>query len=494
MTLLLTAAQMREADRLAIAAGTPGIELMERAGRAAAEVAAGMAGGGPIAILCGPGNNGGDGFVMARLLAAQGREVTVGLIGDRGRLVGDAALAAAAWTGPVDDASAIDLSRAAIVVDALFGTGLARPLAGDAAAVVEAMNGAGRPVLAVDMPSGVDSDTGAVLGTAVRATRTVTFAARKPGQLLMPGRRHCGAIALADMGIPPDVLNRVAGSLHANEPPLWEHAYPRIDDESHKYTRGHALVLSGPSTRTGAARLAARAALRAGAGLVTLAAPRSALLVAAAQLTAIMLRPCDGAGDLAAILEDPRYAVVALGPGYGVGEETRAAVAVAAAARRGLVLDADALTSFAGATDDLAQVLAGTPAVLTPHGGEFARLLGDVAGASKVDRASEAAARLNAVIVLKGADTVIAAPDGRAAINAHASPYLATAGSGDVLAGLIAGLMAQGMAPFEAACAGVWLHGDAGLRLGPGLIAEDLPEAMPAVLRDLLSGHLDPGP
>jgi NAD(P)H-hydrate epimerase len=373
------------------------------------------------------------------------------------------------------------------VIDALFGTGLTRPLAAEAAAAVEAINGAGRPVLAVDLPSGLDSDTGEIRGVAVRARETVTFAARKPAHLLLPGRGLCGLVAVVDIGISPAILAEVAGPLYENEPALWAGSLPLLSDRDHKYTRGHALVLSGPATRTGAARLAARAALRVGAGLVTLASPRAAILVNAAHLTAVMLRPCDGPDELAAILQDARLNPVALGPGYGVGERTRIMVATAASAGRALVLDADAITSFAGEPDALRDALAGAPAVLTPHAGEFGRLMGDaLLEGSKVDRARAAAARLGAVVVLKGADTVIAAPDGRAAINVHASPYLATAGSGDVLTGLAAGLIAQGMAPFEAACAGVWLHGDAGLRLGPGLIAEDLSEAMPAVLAGLL--------
>ncbi|KAA2244118.1 NAD(P)H-hydrate dehydratase [Salinarimonas soli] len=483
---LFTAAQMREADRLTIAAGTSGRELMERAGAAVAEAVRRM-GGGPVAVMCGPGNNGGDGFVAARLLAGHGTAVTVHLLGERQRLTGDAALAAADWTGPVHGASG-GVRDCALIVDALFGTGLTRALDGEAAAVVEAINRSGLPVLAVDMPSGVDSDTGEVCGVAVRAARTVTFAGAKAGHFLLPGRTLRGQLHVVDIGIPGSVVAGLDSRLAVNGPETWQHALPSLEEDSHKYRRGHALVLSGPMTRTGAARLAARAALRVGSGLVTLGSPRSAVLVNAAHLTAIMLRPCDGAAELREILEDPRFSVVALGPGYGVGEATREAIRVAGASGRGLVLDADALTSFEGDLAGLASALGGAPAVLTPHGGEFERLTrgaDGTRGVSKVERARAAAAHSGAVLVLKGADTVIAASDGRAAINAHASPYLATAGSGDVLTGLVAGLMAQGMPPYEAACAGVWLHGDAGLRLGPGLIAEDLPEIMPAALRGL---------
>jgi NAD(P)H-hydrate epimerase len=355
-------------------------------------------------------------------------------------------------------------------------------------------------VLAVDVPSGVDGDTGAVRGVAIRAVETVTFVAFKPGHLLQPGRGLCGHRHLADIGAGQAALEagRTAATppLYRNGPELWAPTFPRLTGESHKYTRGHALILSGPATKTGAARLAARGALRVGAGLVTLASPQAALAENAAQLTAIMLRPCETADDLDDMLTDERLNVVLAGPGLGIGEPTRERIAVAAAAGRGLVLDADALTSFAGQAPLLAAHLADghAQAILTPHEGEFTRLFSGTEataeGSDKVARTRAAAALTGAVVVLKGSDTVIASPDGRAAINDHGSPYLGTAGSGDVLGGLIAGLLAQGMPPFEAAAAGVWLHGDAGLRHGPGLIAEDLPDLMPAVLRGLLDAAL----
>jgi ADP-dependent NAD(P)H-hydrate dehydratase / NAD(P)H-hydrate epimerase len=494
-TRLLTVAAMAAVDAAAIQGGTPGIALMESAGAAVAERARALAPeGGRVLILCGPGNNGGDGFVAARHLAEAGRAVEVVLLGARADLKGDAALAARAWTGPVREGAPDALPAADLVVDALFGAGLSRDLDGAARALVEAVNGAGLPVLAVDVPSGVDGDTGAVRGAAIRASETVTFVAFKPGHLLLPGRDLCGRLHLADIGAGEAALATglaaCGPALHRNGPELWGDAFPRLSGESHKYTRGHALVLSGPATRTGAARLAARGALRAGAGLVTVASPPAALAENAAHLTAIMLRPCESADDLDDLLTDERLNAILLGPGLGTGEGTRERVAVAAAAGRGLVLDAAALTSFAGQAASLAAHIAdgGARAVLTPHAGEFARLFQgtDAGGGDKLARARTAAALTGAVVVLKGADTVVAGPDGRAAINGHGSPYLGTAGSGDVLGGLIAGLLAQGMAPFEAACAGVWLHGDAGVRHGPGLIAEDIPELMPAVLRGLL--------
>jgi NAD(P)H-hydrate epimerase len=498
---LLTVAAMRQVDAAAIAGGTPGLTLMEAAGAAvAARGRVRLPEAGRVVVLCGPGNNGGDGFVAARLLAEGGFAVDLFLLGDREALKGDAALAAKGWTGPVRDAASAALPDCDLVVDALFGAGLSRDLNGAVRALVEAVNASGIPVLAVDVPSGLDGDTGAVRGVAIRAVETVTFVAFKPGHLLQPGRSLCGQLSLADIGTGRAALEAglaaCGAPLYRNGPDLWARHFPRLTGESHKYTRGHALVLSGPATKTGAARLAARGALRAGAGLVTVASPAAALPENAAHLTAIMLRPCESADDLDDLLTDERLNVVLAGPGLGTGEPTRERVAVAAAAGRGLVLDADALTSFAGQASVLAAHLADgdARAVLTPHAGEFARLFkGTAAGADEADKVARtrAAARLvGAIVVLKGSDTVIASPDGRAAINDHGSPYLGTAGSGDVLGGLIAGLLAQGMPAFEAAAAGVWLHGDAGLRHGPGLIAEDIPELMPAVLRDVAAADL----
>jgi NAD(P)H-hydrate epimerase len=490
---LLTTAQTRDADARTIAAGTAGYTLMERAGAACADAAERLlAGGTRVLVVAGPGNNGGDGLVAARRLAERGLSVTVALFGDRAALRGDAGQAAADWIGPVEPLSAADPSAADVIVDALFGAGLARDLDGEARAVVERLNAAGRPVLAIDVPSGIDGDTGQVRGVAIRAAATITFVRRKPGHLLFPGRAYCGPVEVADIRISEATLRATAPTTFVNHPDLWTAGLPRPSVQGHKYGRGHALVLSGDATHTGAARLAARAALRAGAGLVTVASPSDALAVNAAHLTAVMLRRCDGPADLAGILSDPRFNAVAMGPALGVGQTTRDLVLRACAAGPALVLDADALTSFEDDAAALARALAagGCRAVLTPHDGEFARLFKGEAEvldpSSKLERARRAAARMGAVLVLKGPDTVIATPDGRAAINENGSPYLATAGSGDVLTGMVAGLLAQGMPPFESACAAVWLHAEAGARFGPGLVATDLPELLPGVLRALL--------
>jgi hydroxyethylthiazole kinase-like uncharacterized protein yjeF len=493
MIELLSNEEMAEADRLTIAAGTPGILLMEQAGRAIADAAAlRQPLGTSIVVVAGPGNNGGDGFVAARLLSERGFRVRLLSLLGKDRLRGDAAEAARRFRGPVEPASPGGLADAGLVIDAVFGAGLARPVEGAARAMIEAMNVCAAPILAVDLPSGINGSTGARLGTAVKAAETVTFFRRKPGHLLLPGRLHCGKVRVADIGMKPEVLSRIGPRTFANGPELWKASFPVPQVDAHKYARGHAVLVSGGFWRIGAARLAARGALRAGAGLVTIASPREALAAHAAANLAVMVRPVDGAAELAAMLEDRRLNAVVLGPGGGVGAPMRELVCAALAGERAVVLDADALTSFA---EDPAALLCATAArsatVMTPHQGEFNRVFkGEpkiLQAASKLEAARAAAARSNTIVVLKGPDTVIAAPDGRAAISDNAPPWLATAGSGDVLSGMIAGLLAQGMPAFDAACAAVWLHGEAGNAVGPGLISEDLSEALPQVFRTLLS-------
>ncbi|MGE0253985.1 MAG: NAD(P)H-hydrate dehydratase [Alphaproteobacteria bacterium] len=487
---LLTVAEMAEAERLATSGtGLAMIDLMERAGSAVARATAARCPAGPVVVLCGPGNNGGDGFVAARLLAAQGREVTVALLGAREALKGDAAVNAARWEGRVVPLGPAVLPGAAVAVDALFGSGLARPLDGVARQTVEALASSGIASIAVDVPSGVEGDTGAVLGAAAPAAVTVAFFRRRPAHLLMPSRLACGTTRVADIGIRATVLERLKPRNFANAPGLWAGRYPWPRADGHKYDRGQALVRAG-AVMTGAARLAALAALRAGAGLVVVAAPVGAATVLRSGPAGLIVRAAEGAADFAALAADSRTTAVLVGPGNGVDAATRRAALDALAAGKATVLDADALTVFAGGVAELAAALAAPGAgraVLTPHAGEFARLFPDRAGgeAGRLASARAAAAAVGAVVLLKGADTVIAAPDGRAAITANAPPDLATAGSGDVLGGFVAALLAQGMPPFEAACAAAWLHGAAGTRAGPGLIAEDLPDAVPAVLAGL---------
>jgi len=489
---ILTVSEMTQADQITIRRGTPGFALMQAAGRAVADTAEAMAGQGAILVVAGRGNNGGDGFVAATELAARGRDVSVALLCNRATLKGDAALAADAWKGEVlpCDPSAIGQPR--LIIDALFGAGLDREVKGDPRAMIEAINASGIPVLAVDLPSGVNGDTGAVMGVAVEAAQTVTFFRRKPGHLLLPGRVHCGEVHVADIGIEADVLGEIAPRTFENIPEQWEDLFPSPQIDGHKYARGHTVVVSGDQAATGAARLSARAALRAGAGLVTVASPRDALAVNAAALTAVMVRETETAQQFAEMLADRRLNACVIGPASGIGKRTRDLVRAALQAECALVLDADALTSFAVDPEQLLVRIKrqdDPQVVLTPHTGEFGRLFKDLAAAdasrSKLEQTRLAARTSGAVVLLKGADTVIASPDGRAAITANAPPWLATAGSGDVLSGIIGGMLAQRVPAFEAACMGVWLHGEAAQEFGPGLIAEDLPDMLPAVLRNL---------
>jgi NAD(P)H-hydrate epimerase len=478
---LLTPRQMSEADRLTIAGGTLGSALMENAGRGVADAVSRRWPRRPVTVLCGPGNNGGDGFVAARILTERGWPVRLALLGAVAALRGDAAQAAARWERAVEPLEPGALDGADLVVDGIFGAGLTRPVEGAARSVIETIEARRLPVLAIDIPTGVDGDSGEVRGVAPRAAVTVTFFRKKPGHLLLPGRAYCGKTLLTQIGISDAVLGQVAPDTVVNDPVWWLDALPQPGLETHKYLRGHALVAGGP-VMTGAARLAARAAARLGAGLVTVATPVTAFPIYAAALTGVIVHPVAGLDDFRAFLADGRRNAGLIGPGAGVDTETRGKALAILEAGKNTVLDADALTAFSQDPDTLFAAIR-SPCVMTPHEGEFARLF-DTAG-SKLERARRAARRSGAVILVKGADTVIAAPDGRAAINANGSPYLATAGSGDVLAGTVLGLLAQRMEPFAAAAAAVWIHGAAASRIGPGLIAEDLVEVLPVVLHDL---------
>lgn len=544
MTELLTAAQMRAIEQAAIESGeVTGLELMERAGRGVVEAifeewpelagdapAAGVEGGSaPSAfgihprdisgqkkrravVLCGPGNNGGDGFVVARLLHERGWEVEVFLYGDAEKLPPDARVNCERW-GELGEASALGSSHGSnshtdVLVDALFGTGLVRPLGEEFSGIVGAalrasLRSGDVRVVAIDLPSGLCSDSGRVLGQAIKADLSVSFHRMKRGHVVGSGAEFCGKAVVKGIG-----LGGGGGSLVLSDERVHLVMKPGRKvlkgNDAHKYTHGHALVLSGPSGHTGAARLAARGALRIGAGLVTLGVPADAQVEVASQITAIMMRRIDEARALEEILKDARLNALCIGPGLGI-ERARELVPVVLDGglethpKRSVVLDADALAAFAEVPDELFRMLH-ERCVLTPHGGEFARLFPDIAeklnatpttgpAFSKVDATREAAKRAGCVVLFKGPDTVIAAPDGRCSINSAAyereAPWLATAGSGDVLAGFITGLLARGFEPMSAAETAAWLHVECALKFGPGLIAEDLAEQLPAVFRDL---------
>ena len=474
---ILTVKEMAAADRAAIDAGTPAFELMQRAGAAVADAICERFSPRPTAVLCGPGDNGGDGYVTARLLAARGWPVWVERT--TAPKSDSAAKAAALWTGET-----VELGRAPrqaeLSVDALFGAGLSRPLSGEAARLARASEARADQVVAIDMPSGISGDTGQPRGEAAFwAGLTVTFHAKKPGHVLEPGQSRCGDVVVADIGLAPS-----QSQLIENTPEAWLAAFPWPTHQSHKHARGRLIVISGEAWTTGAARLAARAGLRIGAGLVTILSPPDALSVNAAHLEAVMLKPFETEIELEQLAAEVDAAII--GPAAGVNETTLLNVLALARTGAALVIDADAITVFRDDPEELFSAL-DVDDVLTPHPGEFERLFPGVLKEEpeRISAARRAARRADAVVVLKGADTVIAHPDGRAAANSNGSPWLATAGSGDVLAGFVGSLIAQGMESFQAACAAVWIHSEAADLHGPGLTAEDLPGLVPMVLRRL---------
>lgn len=487
---LLTTQQTAQADRLTIEAGISADQLMGNAGLAVFNTIKQRWLPCKVTVLCGPGNNGGDGFVVANLLAKDGWPVRVALLGKREDLKDEALQHAGQWQGTIESIQPEMVEQSELVVDALFGAGLSRPLPDIATATLTKAAALNIPIVAVDVPSGVMGDTGEVLG-AIQSTLTVTFFRKKPGHLLQPGRELCGELVVANIGIQPEVLTEIQPNTFENQPALWQPHFPTLCATTHKYQRGHALIYGG-YPMTGAARLAARAAARVGAGLTTIAVPEIAYPVYAASLTSIMVRPIAKPEDFERLLTDKRINAYLIGPGVGndekTNERTRERALSMLETNQAVVIDADAISAFKNNLNRLKRAIKGT-CVMTPHEGEFERLFGSIVDSSKdkLTRARRAALESGAIIVLKGSDTVIAAPDGRTIINSNSPPTLATAGSGDVLAGLILGLLAQGMEPFLAAAAAVWLHGESANTFGLGLIAEDITETLPVVLNRLLN-------
>ncbi|MGH6932706.1 MAG: NAD(P)H-hydrate dehydratase [Dongiaceae bacterium] len=478
---ILTVAQMAKADVLAVEAGTASYTLMENAGAAVAEEIMRRWSRRPVVALCGPGNNGGDGFIAARLLSEAGWPVQVALLGTLDNPRVDAARAAAAWPHDLRAVEPAVFTDGALVIDALFGAGLTRPIEGAARATIDSINRRRLPCVAVDLPSGIHGDTGQVLGGAPKCLLTVTFFRRKPGHLLMPGREFTGEIVTADIGIPSSVLPTIEPFIQENQPAAWLDRFPWPKPSDHKYRRGHVLVSGGP-VMTGAARLTAAGARRAGAGLVSLACSPAthAIYVSAPGLITAVVEDDESFVEL---LADPRRNVLAIGPGHGLSDSTKRRTLAGLATGKSCVIDADALTVFADRPSELLDAIH-SPCVLTPHEGEFRKLFPTIPRASgKVARALAAAGLGKAVILLKGADTVAASPDGRAFINTNAPATLATGGTGDVLCGLLAGYLAQGVEPLQAAAITAWVHGAAASAFGPGLIAEDILDMVPKTLR-----------
>ncbi|MDX5592695.1 NAD(P)H-hydrate dehydratase [Pseudovibrio sp. SPO723] len=488
---LLVPTEMAKADRLTVEGGRSGLELMEKAGLAVANAAGRLTTyERRVILLAGPGNNGGDAFVAARHLKQRGFVAEVFLLGRADKLKGDALEAYQSLrldVTPIADQMPplSELGPYDLIVDGLFGAGLDRPLEGVSLELVAAINASAARILAIDLPSGLDGRTGQVMGDAVKADATITFFRGKPGHYLFPGRGLCGALNISQIGIQETVFPEVAIDAFVNTPELWAAALPEPQVDGHKYNRGHLVVYSGDEFHTGAARLAALAGQRVGAGLTTVLAPTPAARIHAMHLSSVMVRPSDNPKQFEDHLGDIRLNAVVIGPAAGVGEVTRKAVHFSITRDRHVVLDADALTAFAGDSEGLAGLIKGAHGqqVLTPHEGEFARLFPDISAdrsLSKIEKARVAAEQSGAIVVLKGADTVVAAPDGRAAVNTNGTPWLATGGSGDVLAGIIGGLLAQGVSGFEAAAMGVWLHGRAAELCGPMLVPEELISKLPA--------------
>lgn len=497
-SVILSVDQMREAERNACSNGISSFDLIASAGVCAFEVVRELYKKDErILVACGSGNTGGKGLIAAQLLNSAGYDISVALLGQPEFMTGDARQALDKLDLPLTSLSDTNPAAFTLIVDALLGMGINRPVSGELAQWINQANSCNASIVSIEIPTGISGDSGSVMGTSIKAKYTVTYFRKKIGHILYPGKHHCGNIHVCQIGIEPFVLDTFQPNLFENTQELWSSALPEIGWHSHKYTRGHTVVVAGHSTSTGAARLAARSALRSGAGLVTLACPTSSAHVVAAHVTAEMIRIINSPTEFENMLADNRISAVVLGPGMGVGANTREMVKTALSSNAAIVLDADALTSFEHYLADLIDAISGAKndVILTPHAGELQRLFGKELAPrreyievvsifkSKIELTQAAARLCNATVLFKGPDTVIASSDGSCMINTNAPPWLATAGSGDVLSGTIAGWLSQGVSPFMAAGIGCWMHAEAANLVGPGLIATDIVKQYQAVHR-----------
>lgn len=490
---LLTPEQMGQADKLAATFnGGDSYQLMLNAAQAVTDVIVDCYGKvKKVAILCGSGNNGGDGYAVATLLKNKGFNVTCFAYGAP-RKNSDADKAYLAWDGLTLSPDKLVPEDVGLIVDALYGAGLDRELDMPTQALLKTVNDANIPVVAIDLPTGVYGKTGETCKTAINANETVTFFRLKPGHVIYPGRAHCGNIILKNIGIPERVLETIGAKTTINSPTLWQKNWPVLDYDTHKYKRGHAVVFSGGACSTGAARLAALAAARVGAGLVTILAPEDALAAHESHLTSVMLSQLCEDDEILSFLKARKVRSVVLGPGFGNMDRAFNIAKTILQDECGvdsLLLDADALTAIALKPDEIFATIkrSSVKVVLTPHEGEFRRVFPDISAnekSTRLDRALEGAEKSGAVVVYKGADNIVASPDGRLAVSTNGTPFLATAGSGDVLSGILSGLLAQQMPAYEAACAASWIHAECGRKTSFGTIAEDLVATIPVVLRE----------
>ena len=481
---IFTTKDMYRADRLAISVGMSSLSLMENAGRAVAKRIIDNWAPGEVAIMCGKGNNGGDGFVIARYLSEAGWRVRLGLYDKNGfkALCGDAKKMSDGWSGDVHNLDARLLDGVSLIVDAIFGAGISRPVSGHVKELLQAADNSGVPIVAVDLPSGVNGDTGEILGFAPRCHSTVTFFRPKLGHFLGPGADKIGNLFVEDIGIPETLISNFDCKVFHNKPESWGIDFPSPGPVTNKFDRGHLTIVGGKKM-TGAARLAARGGIRAGAGLVTIASPKKAVPIYALDWPEFIIKEVSNFTNLRIYIKTKKVSALVIGPGLGISSRARRLIINCVRVGLPVVLDADAISNFADEPNKLFNETLVGNALLTPHEGEFRRIF-NLKG-SNLSRAIEAARLSGAIVLLKGAKTVIAAPDGRAAINDNAPPWLATAGSGDVLAGMIGAIVAQGLPSFESACMATWLHGAAANQIGPGLIASDLPSCLPAEIAKL---------